>query len=393
MQDIGVGVIALGWMGRLHSRGFSQVAERYPELGVRARLVVAADPVPANQSAALAMGFERAVADYADVLADSDVDVVSICAPNFLHHEIALAAVAAGKPFWIEKPMGVNAQQSREIAEAAAAAGLATATGFNYRHQPAVVHARDLVLGGKLGRITNARIWFIADYASSPEGPFTWRYTRAQAGAGVVGDLLSHGIDLAQFVLGTRITQVTAMTDTFIETRPLPLGIGVGHAAVAVSDERRNVENEDYVAALARTESGALVTLESSRVALGPRAEYVVEVYGTEGSVRWSFEHPQHLQVLIAGDGSHRGYTSVMSDAGHGDFARFQPGPGQTMSFDDAKVIEAKLFLESVVTGRQVAPSAGDAWAAAEADEAIVASAADGAWHSVPRVPGTTFSV
>ena len=172
MQDIGVGVIALGWMGRLHSRGFSQVAERYPELGVRARLVVAADPVPANQSAALAMGFERAVADYADVLADSDVDVVSICAPNFLHHEIALAAVAAGKPFWIEKPMGVNAQQSREIAEAAAAAGLATATGFNYRHQPAVVHARDLVLGGKLGRITNARIWFIADYASSPEGPF-----------------------------------------------------------------------------------------------------------------------------------------------------------------------------------------------------------------------------
>lgn len=255
------------------------------------------------------------------------------------------------------------------------------------------MHARDLVLGGKLGRITNARIWFIADYASSPEGPFTWRYTRAQAGAGVVGDLLSHGIDLAQFVLGTRITQVTAMTDTFIETRPLPLGIGVGHAAVAVSDERRNVENEDYVAALARTESGALVTLESSRVALGPRAEYVVEVYGTEGSVRWSFEHPQHLQVLIAGDGSHRGYTSVMSDAGHGDFARFQPGPGQTMSFDDAKVIEAKLFLESVVTGRQVAPSAGDAWAAAEADEAIVASAADGAWHSVPRVPGTTFSV
>ncbi len=392
MKQLGVGVIALGWMGRLHSRGLAQVAERYPELGVKARLVAAADPVPANQEAALALGFERAVGDYADVLADPEIDAVSICAPNFLHHEIAMAAIAAGKHFWIEKPMGVNAAQSREIAQAAAASGLFTATGFNYRHQPPVAHARDLVLSGKLGRITNARVWLIADYASSPDGPFTWRYTRAQAGAGVVGDLLSHGIDLAQFVLGARVTEVTAMTDTFIKTRPIPLGVGVGHAAVAVSDERREVENEDYVAALARTEAGALVTLESSRVAMGPRAEYVVEVYGTLGSVRWSFEHPQHLQVLIAEAGSHRGYTSVMSEAGHGDYGRFQPGPGMHLSFDDSKVIEARLFLESIATGRQLAPSAGDAWAAAEADEAIVASAADGRWHPVPAATGTTFN-
>ncbi|MCA0296484.1 MAG: Gfo/Idh/MocA family oxidoreductase [Actinobacteria bacterium] len=392
MREIGVGVIALGWMGRLHSRGFAQVGERYPELGVKARLVAAADPVEANQEAALALGFSRAVGDYADLLADPAIEAVSICAPNFLHHEIALAAIAAGKHFWIEKPMGVNASQSREIAQAAAAAGLTTATGFNYRHQPPVAHARDLVLSGTLGRITNARVWLIADYASSPDGPFTWRYTRAQAGAGVVGDLLSHGIDLAQFVLGTRVSSVTAMTDTFITDRPLPLGVGVGHSAVAVSDERRAVENEDYVAALARTESGALVTLESSRVAMGPRAEYVVEVYGTSGSVRWSFEHPQHLQVLIADAGtSHRGYTAVMSEAGHGDYGRFQPGPGMHLSFDDSKVIEARLFLESILTGRQLAPSAGDAWAAAEADEAIVASAADGAWHPVPVVTGTTF--
>lgn len=391
MKTIGVGVIALGWMGRLHSRGFAQLGERYPELGVKARLVAAADPVEANREAALALGFEKAVADYRDVLADPEIDAVSICAPNFLHHEIAMAAIAAGKPFWIEKPMGVNAAQSREIAQAAQAAGLVTATGFNYRHQPAIAHARELVRSGKLGRITNARVWLIADYASSPEGPFTWRYTRTQAGAGVVGDLLSHGIDLAQYVVG-RVTEITAMTDTFIKTRPIPLGVGVGHAAVAVSDERREVENEDYVAALARTESGALVTLESSLVAMGPHAEYVIEVYGTQGSVRWNFEHPQHLQVLIAGDGSHRGYTSVMSNAGHGDFARFQPGPGQTMSFDDSKVIEAKLFVESILTGKQLAPSAADAWAAAEADEAVVASAADGRWHPVPAVDGpTTF--
>ena len=392
MKEIGVGVIALGWMGRLHSRGFSQVAQRYPELGVKARLVAAADPVQANQEAALALGFERAVADYREVLDDPQIEAVSICAPNFLHHEIAMAAIAAGKHFWIEKPMGVNAAQSREIAQAAAAAGLVTAAGFNYRHQPAVEHARDLVRTGRLGRVTNARVWLIADYASSPEGAFTWRYTRAQAGAGVVGDLLSHGIDLAQYVLGSRIAEVSAMTDTFISSRPVPLGVGIGHAAVELSDERRPVENEDYVAALARTDAGSLVTLEASRVAMGPRAEYVIEVYGTEGSVRWSFEHPEHLQVLIASDGSHRGYTSVMSQAGYGDFGRFQPGPGQHLSFDDGKVVEARQFLESITTGVQVAPSAGDAWAAAEADEAVVASAADRTWHTVPEVSGTTYA-
>jgi len=392
MKEIGVGVIALGWMGRLHSRGFSQVAQRYPELGVKARLVAAADPVQANQEAALALGFERAVADYREVLDDPQIEAVSICAPNFLHHEIAMAAIAAGKHFWIEKPMGVNAAQSREIAQAAAAAGLVTAAGFNYRHQPAVEHARDLVRTGRLGRVTNARVWLIADYASSPEGAFTWRYTRAQAGAGVVGDLLSHGIDLAQYVLGSRIAEVSAMTDTFISSRPVPLGVGIGHAAVELSDERRPVENEDYVAALARTDAGSLVTLEASRVAMGPRAEYVIEVYGTEGSVRWSFEHPEHLQVLIASDGSHRGYTSVMSQAGYGDFGRFQPGPGQHLSFDDGKVVEARQFLESITTGVQIAPSAGDAWAAAEADEAVVASAADRTWHTVPEVTGTTYA-
>ena len=155
---------------------------------------------------------------------------------------------------------------------------------------------------------------------------------------------------------------------------------------MAVSDQRGQVENEDFVGALARTDDGVLVTLESCRVTVGPRAEYVVEVYGTQGSLRWNFEHPTHLQVLISGSGEHHGYTTVMSDATHGEFARFQPGPGMSMSFDDLKSVEAKLFVDSVLTGRQLAPSAGDGWAAAEVAEAVVASAADGRWHAVPTV-------
>src|SRR5699024_11929689 len=90
----------------------------------------------------------------------------------------------------------------------------------------------------RLGRITNVRCWLIADYASSPEGPLTWRYDRARGGSGVIGDLLSHGVDLVQHVTGQRLTEVSATTDVFIPDRPLPLGTGVGHGAVAVSEAR-----------------------------------------------------------------------------------------------------------------------------------------------------------
>ena len=238
MRDIGIGVVSLGWMGRLHASSYQRIPSRFPELGIRPRLVVAADPLEENQVAAREQfGFEKAVASIDEVLADPEVEAVSICSPNFLHRDFALAAAAAGKPFWIEKPMGVDAGQSREIRDAAAAArdgaGIATAVGFNYRHAPAIAHLRELVASGRLGRITNVRCWLIADYASSPDGPLTWRYDRSKGGSGVIGDLLSHGVDLVQHVTGQRLTEVSATTDVFIPDRPLPLGTGVGHGAVA----------------------------------------------------------------------------------------------------------------------------------------------------------------
>ena len=142
-KSLGIGVISLGWMGRLHARSYRSLSERFPELGIAPRLVAAADPIEEARTAAVEdLGFERAYADYRELLADPDVEAVSICSPNFLHHEIAMAAIEAGKPFWIEKPMGVSAQQSKEIAQAAEAAGLVSAVGFNYRHTPAIWCAR-----------------------------------------------------------------------------------------------------------------------------------------------------------------------------------------------------------------------------------------------------------
>jgi len=390
LREIGVGLISVGWMGRLHTRAYKAVAERFPELGLRARLVIAADTVVGSATqAAVVLGYENWTLDYHEVLNHPDVDVVSICAPNFLHKEMALAAAEAGKPFWIEKPMGRGSAESGEIARAAHRAGIVTAVGFNYRQAPAVQHARAMIQGGRLGRITNVRCWLLADYSADPSGARTWRFEKDRAGTGVLGDLVSHGFDLAQFLAG-QITDVTALTQTIIAERPKPVGGAASHFSQGAVGDLKPVENEDYAGILARFASGAVGTFESSRVAVGPRAEYIIEVYGTEGSVRWNFQRLNELEVCLGLNEENHGYTTVMAGPSHGEFARFQPGAGTSMGFDDLKTIEAGLFLESVASGKQLAPSAADGWSAASVAEAAIESAADGGWHKVGAISGTT---
>src|SRR5437867_8623004 len=145
----GIGLISAGWMGKLHSRAYQAVPQVYPELKIRPRLVRAADTaVDRADYAREILGYARASTDYRDVLADPDVDVVSICAPNMLHREIGVAAARAGKPFWIEKPVGRDARETADVASAAREAGVATSIGYNYRHAPAVEHIRQLISDG-----------------------------------------------------------------------------------------------------------------------------------------------------------------------------------------------------------------------------------------------------
>src|ERR1700760_4831535 len=167
----GVGLISVGGMGNLHSRASQALPLVYPELKIRPRLVHAADSVADRASYARdILGYERATTDYREVLADPEVDVVSICAPNLLHREIGVAAAEAGKPFWIEKPVGRDAVDTAAVAAAAQAAGLPPSIGFNYRHAPAVERIRELIANGDLGRITNVRAVFSNGYASEPKG-------------------------------------------------------------------------------------------------------------------------------------------------------------------------------------------------------------------------------
>lgn len=396
--SVGIGLISVGWMGQLHSRAYSNLRYAYPDLGIRPRLVHAADTAPARaQEAVDVLGFERASADYHEVLNDPEVDVVSICAPNFLHAEIAVAAAAAGKHFWIEKPVGRGEEETRVVSTAAAEAGVISSIGFNYRHAPAIEHLRSLIASGELGRITNVRGHMFADYSADPRGALSWRFIRNLAGSGVLGDLMGHLVDLVQYTLGP-IAEVSALTSTvYAERAELPMGSGT-HFAVVEDGVMKPVENEDYAAMLIRLSDDAIAadavgTLEASRVAVGPRASYGIEIYGTNGSAHWNFERLNELHVSSGLGAAHQGYTRVMASPGMGEFGRFQPGAGTSMGYDDLKVIEAKKFLETVVGRAAVNSNIQDALSAAQVVSAAERSAEDRQWAVSQPVTGTTAAV
>lgn len=394
-REIGVGLISVGWMGKLHTRAFQSLPAVYPELGVKPRLVIAADT--AEDRAAYAkdvLGYEEFSLDYRDVLAHPDVDVVSICAPNFLHREMGIAAAEAGKAFWIEKPVGRGAQETTDVETAAVKAGVVTSIGFNYRHPPVIEHMRELIARGDIGRITNVRGVFFADYSAEPNGALSWRFIRELAGSGVLGDLMGHLADLIQYLVGP-ISEVTGITKTVYTERPvLPMGTGT-HFAVIEGGEQGPVENEDYGGMLIRFGSDAVGadavgTLEASRVTVGPRARYEVEIYGTEGSVRWDFERLNELQIAKGRSGEHVGYQRVMANSHFGDFDHFQPGAGPTMGYDDLKTIEAKKFVESFLGLQHVNSNIHDAVSAARVVQAAEDSAASKTWIAIAQPTGTT---
>ena len=166
------------------------------------------------------------------------------------------AALGLGKPFWIEKPVGRDASETAEVAAAARAAGVVTSIGYNYRHVPAVERVRELIAAGELGRITNVRAAFFNSYAAEPNGALSWRFRRDQAGSGALGDLLSHVVDLMQYVVAP-ITEVSSLLSTVYTQRPiLPMGSAT-HFAVIENGEMGEVENDDYVAALVRFAAGS----------------------------------------------------------------------------------------------------------------------------------------
>lgn len=384
MSTIPVGVIGFGWMGRVHAQAYARLRHHYPDARA-ADLVAIADEVPGRAEAAAAQfGAASFHTEWKALVDDPEIRAISVTAPNFLHREIGIAVIDAGKHLWIEKPVGLDVDDALAVARAADARGVQTAVGFNYRNAPAVEAARELIANGDLGAITHARFYFLSDYAAHPDGALSWRFQRARGGNGVLGDLASHAVDLVRHLLGD-VESVVADTATFITQRPEPSGVTSGHQ-LASGGVRGDVENDDYVAAQLRLASGARCGVEASRVSVGEQNAYGFEIHGTAGVVAWDFRRIGELRVGTGASFQDQPVTTRFVGPGDGEYAAFQPGSAMAMGYDELKVIEAQRFLQSVETGSAVGATIWDAVATALVIAAITESVRTGSWQQVQSV-------
>lgn len=381
-----VGVVGLGWMGQVHARAYTRVGQHYLDAPLRPVLVAVADNAADERlaRAVAAYGFADVHADWRELVARDDIDVVSITGPNFIHRDVAVAAAEAGLHLWLEKPAGRNAEETAEIAAAVARAGVQAAVGFNYRNAPAVELARRLVAEGRLGRIEQVTIRMLADYAAHPEGALTWRYQNAWAGSGVLGDLVSHGIDLGRHVVG-EVDALVCDTATFITARPALSGAAFAHTARG-SGTLAPVENEDYAGALLQFANGARGTLESSRVAVGEQCTYGIEVHGDTGALAWDFRRMGELRVCLDQEVTDAAFATHYVAPGDGDLGAFQPGSGIAMSYDDLKVVEAHRLVRSIATSTPEGATITDALRAARLVDAMAESARERRWVDTSAV-------
>jgi predicted dehydrogenase len=388
-RGIGLAVIGFGWMGQAHSRSYLRIPTLFPERTYDPRLVVCADNVEARCAEAVdSFGFAEATADWRRAVEHPDVDVVVVTAPNMLHEELCVAAAAAGKHVFCEKPVGGTPEQTLRVAAAARRAGIISGVGYNYRWVPLVLHAKELIGAGRLGEITNYRGRFFTMYGSDPLGLLSWRFLQDQGGYGVSSDILSHAVDLATFLVGP-ITRLVGTQETFIRQRPLPTGAGGTHYARGrPGDPLGEVTNEDYAGALVQFANGACGTFEASRSIIGPESQMAFEVYGTRGSIGWNLENLNELRVNLTDDEGRapRGYTTVFGGDRYPYHGHFVPGDANSIGFEDVITIEDYAFLSSVAAGTPHAPGFEEAVDYVSFQAAWARSCDTGRWEDVVRL-------
>lgn len=375
MRRLHVGLIGSGFIGRSHAFAW-RAAPAVFGLPVTPVLHTLADVDEATASrAASQLGFDRATGDWQALVADPDIDLVDITTPNRWHKPMALAAIAAGKPVYCEKPLAPNAAEARAMAEAAEAAGVATFVGFNYLRNPMVELAREIVASGEIGEVWAFRGIHAEDYMTDAAGAWTWRLDPA-GGGGAVADLGSHIVSLARHVVG-EIEELTADYDTVVAERPVAPG----------SAERRPVEVDDQVRALVRFENGAKGTLEASWVATGRKLHLAFELYGSKGSILLDHERMNELALYVRDQARHgEGYRRILASAGHRGYAPFCPAPGHQLGFNDVKTIEVADVVTSLVEGRPFQPDFRDAWRIQRVVDAMLRSGRERCWVKVADI-------
>ena len=369
MKSLQVGLIGTGFMGKCHALAYRNVKAVFgdiPEIKLHSLC-----EVPHERAIKIAdqFGFENATDDWEALVNDPAIDIISITTPNKLHKQMALAALAAGKHVWCEKPLALTLGEAEEMAEAAKAAGTKTMVGYNYLKNPIIAHAKQLIEQGAIGRLLHFRGFVDEDYQADPTLPWTWRATKADAGLGTLGDLGCHLVSLAYELVGP-IESLTADIQTVYPERPMPEGDGMG-----------KVENEDVATAIIRFENGILGTLASSRSAWGRKNHLGFEIHGDKGMLIFDQERMNELQLYQnQGPKSEQGFKTIFAGPDHPLYEHFCPAPGHGLGFNELKLIELAAFVKDIAGEETAQPNFQTALEFERVIHAIARSAESRSW-------------
>ena len=383
-----VAMIGGGFMGKAHAMAYAAMPMFFwPAPAIPHRKVVVDVTDSAAETARLRFGFDEASSDWRAVIARPEIDVVDICTPNNVHAEIAIAAAKAGKHIICEKPLARTVEEARAMAEAVKQAGVIHMVAFNYRRTPAVALAKKYIDEGRIGRILNFRGTYLQDWSADENGPLSWRFQKKIAGSGTVGDIGTHVVDLAHYLVGP-IESVNAMTRTYVKTRPIQQG-GVdklGASEKSSGGERAEVDVDDEVVSMLKFESGAIGSLEATRNAWGRNNFITLEIHGTKGSIAFNYERRDELQVMFADDPADaRGFRTVYTGPAHPYGQGLWPIPGLGIGYSETKIVECHDFFSAIATGKQPSPNFNDGLSCELVADALLRSGETGLWEAVGK--------
>jgi len=371
-RTLGIGMLGYGSMGRAHSSAFSRLSQFFAPLPLEPELVaIAARSKDRVADLARRFGYLTTYQTWQDLVADDRVQLFDNVGPNHLHPEPCIAAARAGKHVLCEKPLARNAAEARQMLDAVTAAGVVHMCGFNYRFLPAVRLAKQVIEEGRLGRIIHFRARYQNPALADPSVPMGWRMDRDLAGSGALGDLGSHIVDMARFLVGEPVA-VSGSAQTFVRERPVP------------GDPNRlaPVTTDDAFQAMVEFENGASGTLEASKLCLGSQNRLEFEVNGSDGSLQFNLERLNELQLYLREDerSGLAGYRTIQANSANHPFTTHW-WPRHPLGWDHAFVHEMSHLLEAIAGNRKVAPYGAtfeDGYRAAVICDAILASAESG---------------
>ncbi|WP_423183304.1 Gfo/Idh/MocA family protein [Arthrobacter sp. NyZ413] len=344
---LGVAAIGYAFMGKAHSNAWRNVASFFDVPAFEQKVLVGRDPEQVAEAAAR-YGWAEYATDWRAVIARDDIHIVDICAPGWMHAEIAIAALEAGKHVLVEKPLAntlAEAEAMTEAARAARARGIQSMIGFNYRRVPALALARELITEGRLGTIRHVRAAYLQDWLSDAESPMTWRLRKETAGSGALGDIASHAIDQVLYLLGDTVTDVSGRLHTFVTERP-------------GADGTEQVTVDDAAWATLTLASGAVASVEVSRMATGQKNSLQLEIYGDKGSLLFDLENLNELGFLDATlPVREQGFRRILVNEPEHPYAGAWWPQGHIIGWEHTFTHQIRDFLTAITTGTAPSPS------------------------------------